>query len=304
MFSIKTVRVTIQLHEGQFSGGNTNNTNGTNSSDDKKGSNTVIIEGLPVAVEVEKQGGDSKNKAAVTVQNLKLETVKQLTVLSFKRLETYNNIIQIDAGNQGAELSTVFIGEITSSVPEINDNGTLDLKIEALAGYYPSLIPSQPVSVQGTTTIDKLMAQFAKEAQYDYENKNVTGSVANCVFIGSPVAKARALARQANIDLIIDDKKFTIQTFEAPKDGQIPLIANYTGMIGYPSFSSNGIEVKCEFNNNLKVGGYFKLESILPQASGEWQIVKLRHNLEAYLPNGGTWQSEVSGVLPGSGKNS
>lgn len=296
MFSIKTVRVTIQLYKGQFTNSDTETTD-----DDNK--NTVIIEGLPVSVDVQKQGGESKNKATVTIQNLKLETVKQLTVLSFKRLETYNNIIQIDAGNQGAELSTVFIGEITSSVPEIDDSGTLSLKIEALAGYYPSLIPSQPVSVQGTTTIDKLMAQFAKEAQYDYENKNVTGSVANCVFIGSPVAKARALARQANIDLIIDDRKFTIQTFNAPKDGQIPVIANYTGMIGYPSFSTTGIDVKCEFNNNLKIGGYFKLESILPQATGEWQIVKINHVLEAYQPNSGTWQSEVSGVIPGSAQN-
>lgn len=284
MFSIKTVRVTVQLHEGQFSGSG----------------NTVIIEGLPVMVEIEKQGGESKNKATVTVQNLKLETVKQLTVLSFKRLETYNNILQIDAGNKDADLSTIFIGEITSSVPEINDDGTLALRIEALAGYYPALIPSSPTSVQGTTTIDKLMAQFAKEAGYDYENKNITGSVANCVFIGSPIAKARALARQTNIDLIIDDKKFTIQTFDAPKSGQIPLIANYTGMIGYPSFSSSGIDVRCEFNKELKIGGYFKLESILPHASGEWQIVKIRHSLEAYTPQGGTWESEVSGVLPGS----
>lgn len=295
MFSIKTVRITIRLQEGEFSGGG--NT-GDNNQDQQ--TNTVLIEGLPVSVDIEKQGGDSKNKATVVIQNLKLDTVKQLTVLSFKRLQTYNNIIQIDAGNQGAELSTAFIGEITSAVPQITDNGVLLLKIEALAGYYASLIPSAPVSVQGTTTIDKLMSQFAKEAKYKYENKNVTGSVSNCVFIGSPIKKAQTLARQANIDLLIDDGKFTIQTFEAPKEGEPPLLANYTGMIGYPSFSSNGIDVRCEYNENLKVGGYFKLESILPQASGEWQIVKLKHSLEAYIPNGGRWETTVSGVIPGS----
>ena len=287
MFSIKTIRITIKLQEGQFSGG----------------ANQIMIEGLPVSVDIQKQGGEDKNKANIVIQNLKLDTVKQLTVLSFKRLQTYNNIIQIDAGNQGAELSTVFIGEIVSSVPEFDDSGTLNLKINALTGYYPALISSQPVSVQGTTTIDKLMSQFAKEAKYDYENKNVTGSVANCVFIGSPIKKAQTLARQANIDLLIDDNKFTIQTFNAPKEGEPPLIANYTGMIGYPSFSTNGIEVKCEFNNNLKVGGYFKLESILPQASGEWQITKIQHSLEAYIPNSGTWETSVSGVIPGSAQN-
>lgn len=284
MFSIKTIRVTAQLQKGQFSGSG----------------NTVIIENVPITVDITKQGGEDKNKATITVENLKLETVKQLTVLSFKRLETYNNVVQIEAGNKDTDLSTIFIGEVTSSIPEISDNGTLSLKMEVMAGYYPALIPSKPVSVQGVTTIDNLMSQFAKEAGYSYENKNITGSVSNCVFIGSPIAKARALAKQTNIDLLIDDNKFTIQTFNAPKDGQIPLISKNTGMIGYPSFSSEGIDVKCEFNNNLKVGGYFKLESILPFATGEWQIVKLTHRLEAYQPSSGTWETTVSGVLPGS----
>ena len=286
MFSVKTVRVTIQLRKGEFD----------------NGGNTVIIEGLPVSVTVTKQGGEAKNKASVTVDNLKLETATQLTTLAFKRLETYNNVIQIDAGNQGAELSTIFIGEITSAVPVMSDS-KLSLKIEALAGYYPALIPSTPTSVQENTTVEKLMKQFADEAGYSFENKGITASIANSVFVGSPVEKAKTLARQADVDLLIDDNKFTIQPFEAPKDGQIPLLSKNTGLISYPSFSNEGINCKSVFNDKLKVGSYFKLESVLPHASGEWQITKVEHRLEAYTPNSGTWESDVTGVLPGGNTN-
>ena len=286
MFSVKTVRITIQLRKGEFD----------------NGGNTVIIEGLPVSVTVTKQGGEAKNKASVTVDNLKLETATQLTTLAFKRLETYNNVIQIDAGSQGAELSTIFIGEITSAVPVMSDS-KLSLKIEALAGYYPALIPSTPTSVQENTTVEKLMKQFADEAGYSFENKGITASIANSVFVGSPVEKAKTLARQADVDLLIDDNKFTIQPFEAPKDGQIPLLSKSTGLIGYPSFSNEGINCKSVFNDKLKVGSYFKLESILPHASGEWQITKVEHRLEAYTPNSGTWESDVTGVLPGGNTN-
>lgn len=286
MFSVKTVRITIQLRKGEFDGGG----------------NTVIIEGLPVSVTVTKQGGEAKNKASVTVDNLKLETATQLTTLAFKRLETYNNVIQIDAGSQGAELSTIFIGEITSAVPVMGDN-KLSLKIEALAGYYPALIPSTPTSVQENTTVEKLMKQFADEAGYSFENKGITASIANSVFVGSPVEKAKTLARQADVDLLIDDNKFTIQPFEAPKEGQIPLLSKGTGLIGYPSFSNEGINCKSVFNDKLKVGSYFKLESVLPHASGEWQITKVEHRLEAYTPNSGTWESDVTGVLPGGNTN-
>ena len=286
MFSVKTVRITIQLRKGEFDGGG----------------NTVIIEGLPVSVTVTKQGGEAKNKASVTVDNLKLETATQLTTLAFKRLETYNNVIQIDAGSQGAELSTIFIGEITSAVPVMGDN-KLSLKIEALAGYYPALIPSTPTSVQENTTVEKLMKQFADEAGYSFENKGITASIANSVFVGSPVEKAKTLARQADVDLLIDDNKFTIQPFEAPKEGQIPLLSKGTGLIDYPSFSNEGINCKSVFNDKLKVGSYFKLESVLPHASGEWQITKVEHRLEAYTPNSGTWESDVTGVLPGGNTN-
>ena len=286
MFSIKTVRITIQLRKGEFEGGG----------------NTVIIEGLPVNVTVTKQGGEAKNKASVTVDNLKLETATQLTTLAFKRLETYNNVIQIDAGSQGAELSTIFIGEITSAVPVMSDS-KLSLKIEALAGYYPALIPSTPTSVQENTTVEKLMKQFADEAGYSFENKGITASIANSVFVGSPVEKAKTLARQADVDLLIDDNKFIIQPFEAPKEGQIPLLSKGTGLIGYPSFSNEGINCKSVFNDKLKVGSYFKLESVLPHASGEWQITKVEHRLEAYTPNSGTWESDVTGVLPGGNTN-
>lgn len=286
MFSVKTVRITIQLRKGEFD----------------NGGNTVIIEGLPVSVTVTKQGGEAKNKASVTVDNLKLETATQLTTLAFKRLETYNNVIQIDAGSQGAELSTIFIGEITSAVPVMSDS-KLSLKIEALAGYYPALIPSTPTSVQENTTVEKLMKQFADEAGYSFENKGITASIANSVFVGSPVEKAKTLARQADVDLLIDDNKFTIQPFEAPKDGQIPLLSKNTGLIGYPSFSNEGINCKSVFNDKLKVGSYFKLESVLPHASGEWQITKVEHRLEAYTPNSGTWESDVTGVLPGGNTN-
>lgn len=286
MFSIKTVRLTIQLRKGEFDGGG----------------NTVIIEGLPVSVTVTKQGGEAKNKASITVDNLKLETATQLTTLAFKRLETYNNVIQIDAGSKGAALSTIFIGEITSAVPIMGEN-KISLKIEALTGYYPALLPTAPTSVQGNTAVETLMKQFADEAGYGFENKGITASVANSVFVGSPIEKAKTLARQADIDLLIDDNKFTIQPFEAPKDGQIPLLSRNSGLLDYPSFSNEGINCKSIFNDQLKVGGYFKLESILPHASGEWQITKVEHKLEAYQTNGGAWESNVTGVLPGGNAN-
>lgn len=279
MFTEKTIKVTVFLREGDFGNGN----------------NTVAYEGLPTEVEIEKSGGKDGCKASVTIYGMKLDTARQMTMLAFRKLQTYNNVIVIEAGTKHQKLDNVFQGEIVTAVPAIDQNN-LVFKIEARAGYYPNLIPTPPVSVQGETTVDKLMQQFAKEASYDYENRGITASVANSVFYGSPVQKAQQLATQMGFDLLIIDRKFIIQPYETEPKGTIPLVSKDSGLIGYPSFTNDGVQCSSLFNPDFELGGYFELKTILPHASGIWKINKLSTKLSAYVPGGTSWQTDLSGV--------
>lgn len=67
-FSEKTIRTTVYMRQGSFNGG----------------SNTVSFEGLPIEVNVSKPGGEDMGKATVTVNNMKLDTMQQLTMLAFR----------------------------------------------------------------------------------------------------------------------------------------------------------------------------------------------------------------------------
>ena len=278
-FTEKTIKITVFLRDGEFGQGN----------------NTVVYEGLPTQVNVSKTGEKDGCKADVVISNIKLDTARQMTMLAFRKLQTYNNIIVIEAGTKGQQLNNVFQGEIITAVPVIGD-ANLDFKIEARCGYYPNLIPTPPVSVQGETTVEKLMTQFAKEENYDFENRGITMSVVNSVFAGSPVQKAQQLATQVGIDLIIDNRKFIIQPYETEPKGTIPLISKESGLIGYPSYTNDGVECSALYNPDFDLGGYFELKTILPHASGIWKIAKLEHKLSAYVPNGTEWETHLSGV--------
>ena len=144
-----------------------------------------------------------------------------------------------------------------------------------------------------------MLTQWAEEAGYKYENKGVQGTVENAVFLGSPIKKCQTLAHQYDFDLLIDDGKITSQPWNAPTDGEIPLIANYSGLLGYPSFSDNGISFTCIFNDKIKVGGIVSLQSILPWATAEWQVTKVEHQLSAF-DNSGIWETNVDAVVPGT----
>ena len=276
-FSIKTIQIAVTLGKGNFS----------------EGGNTKIIEGLACDVSVQKPGLPEKNSAAVKIWGLKYEDMAQLTMLAFKPLESQHNLISIKAGEKGGLLALVFQGEITSAFADFNAAPDVCMQFEADSGSYPQQIASPVVTVKGEAKADQLFSQFAQSAGYTFKNEGVTSSVQNAWFPGSPIDKMTKLARDVGCELIIDDGAIVVLPAGKAREGNAVLLTKNTGLIGYPTFNQDGISCKCIFNPDLIYGGLIKVESIVPRATGLWRITKLTHDLSAYNPGGGNWESQI-----------
>ena len=224
-----------------------------------------------------------------------------MTFLAFQPLQSLKNLITIEAGEQGKTLATVFKGEITSAYADYGSVPDVEFKIEALSGGYAAQIGAKPISVKGNAKAADLIKQFAKEIGYTFKNEGVAASVRNAVFNGSPIEKARSVADEVGAELLIDDDSMILMPYDKPRSGGAVLLTPETGLIGYPSFTSDGISFSCFFNPNLKQGGQVKIESIVPRASGYWKITKLSHKLTAYRTGGGSWYSSVDAAYIGGG---
>lgn len=277
-FTNKTIQVVMAMAEGVF----------------QNGANQITVEGLPTTVDIQKQGGDERPSCTVTIGNLNIDVVKQLTTLSFRPLQRFKNQITVNAGEVGKQLQTIFIGDFENAYGEFQNAPTMNLMVKAIAAQHGALMATPATSVDGTEQVAKLMEQWAIEAGCTLENKGVNASVKNVVYRGSPVDKAKTLARDVGIDLIIDDGKFIITPNGRAVDGNAVLIDPKHGLLGYPAFSNDGIEFNMIFDPNVKIGGLVKIESIVPRASGIWKVTKITTKLEAYVPNGGSWNSSVS----------
>lgn len=284
-FKLKTIRTTITLGKGTFGGGG----------------NSKIIEGLATDVDITKPGLPEKNSASVSIANISLADMEQMTFLAFQPLQSLKNLIAIEAGEQGKTLATVFKGEITSAYADYGSVPDVEFKIEALSGGYAAQIGAKPISVKGNAKAADLIKQFAKEIGYTFKNEGVAASVRNAVFNGSPIEKARSVADEVGAELLIDDDSMILMPYDKPRSGGAVLLTPETGLIGYPSFTSDGISFSCFFNPNLKQGGQVKIESIVPRASGYWKITKLSHRLTAYRTGGGSWYSSVDAAYIGGG---
>jgi hypothetical protein len=282
-FTQKSIETQIILAAGDFGGGN-----------------TKTIRGLATQADITKPGGDEKGSCKIKIWGLSYADIERLTALSFKAMESQKNLIRVSAGEDGEVLPVCFAGEITSAMADFNQAPDVPLEIEAAAGFYPQRIIKPPVSVQGEARVADLLEQQSREAGYAFKNEGVTGSLRNCVVSGSPIEKAEKIARQANVELVIDDNQIiAIPAGGVRKSAAIPWLTPKTGLEGYPTFNQDGIVCNCLYRPDLRLAGLVKVESMVPRASGTWKITKLSHHLAAYKPDGGPWQSQFEAQYVG-----
>ena len=280
-FSEKELEITVVLGKGTFGGEG----------------NTKIIKGLAAKCVIEKVHLPDKNKAKVQIYGVKLEDMEQMTTLAFLPLETQKNYVQIKAGEKDQELSLVFKGEITTAFANFNTAPDIALELEAMAGYFPSLTAIPATSANGSVSLDSLLSKLAGQAEYTFINKGVTGSVINPYLIGSPFEQIRQLASDNDFDVLLDDEEVIALPKEKTRGGNTVKLSASTGLIGYPTFSSSGISVKCLYEKNMQIGGLVEIESLVPKAGGVWKITKLTHTLSAHFPGENVWESQVDAVL-------
>ena len=210
------------------------------------------------------------------------------------------NKINVSAGEKGKTLSVIFKGEIINAWADFNAAPSPTFKIEANCGLFPALIPQPPISVNGNQTVAGLIDQISKEIGYTLENNDITASIKDCIIEGDPVTKMRRIAGAVGANLIFDDDKVVLVEKHGIRktQGSIPLINAMNGMIGYPTFSNNGINVTTFFRPDLRIGANFKLETIVPRASGTWKITGLRHELSANDPGAQAWNTSITAIYP------
>lgn len=260
--------------------------------------NTKIIRGLATDVSIERPGLPDKDKAKVKIYNLPLSEMEQLTTLAFRPLQVRKNIIRIFAGSEN-NLSEVFNGDITSAFGNFNNAPDPTFEIEALCGYYASIEPSHPTSINGSTPVADIISKIATAINYAFINQGVTASLRDTVLNGSPIEQAINAARHVGAQLLINDATMTLLNANDALSGNAVLLTKETGMIGYPTFNNEGISVKSLYNKAFKFNGLLKIESIVPKATGVWRITKLAHSLSAFNSMGGQWISEIEATYTG-----
>lgn len=276
MFTKKKIRLEITLQYGKF--GN--------------GTNTVVIEDLPMSVSIKKEGFPSMNTAKIFVTGLSSELMEALTFLNYRILTINRNYISIYAGDESG-MSLAFAGEISLARPNFNNAPSVRMEFEAFTGYSSRMVAAPPLSLKGNIPVSDICLQIANKMGFNFVNDGVNKIAKNPRLSGSDMNKLINLAKDYDIGINVDDG--TVRIFNKGASDRVMLsVSDENGLIGYPSFEQNGISCSVEYTPNVRLWDKFEIQTVLSKASGQWFIQSIEHRLDANI-QGGLWQTDLKG---------
>lgn len=248
---------------------------------------TLSIEQLRVAFEIDKTINEKPNPAKIQVWNLNRDHINQLLSQDYKKVA-----LSVGYG----ELRQIYVGDITKT--RIQREG-LDfvLTLECSDGHQAYTQSRAKTTLKAGATDKQIVEELQKtmpkvqSGAIDIPNqrKLPRGRVLN----GNSRDILNKIARNNKADWSIQDGALIFLPKDKVLNDDAVLISQDTGMINAPEQTDEGLELTCLLNPALQIGRLVKVESIIEYFNGEYKIVKLAHSGDGI---GGDWHSKITVV--------
>lgn len=262
-------------------------------------SNRVRLSGLRTSIVIVKAGGKGLSMAQVRIYGMRDSVMNQISTLGVPiAYFLAQNDIVIEAGDKGSALSTVFEGGIQQAWADLDASPNVAFNIVAYVGLLSTVAPTAATSFTGVADVGVIMSSLATRAGLNFQNNGVTVKLSSPYFSGSLMDQIRACAENSGISYIIDNGTLYIWPYGTSRTGSRPIISPDTGLVGYPRYTSLGIDFTTLYNPSIGYGSEVELVTTLKPALGNWVVKKLTYELESEMP-GGRWFTHVEATRPG-----
>lgn len=286
-FARRHIDLKFQLGQGDFG---------------KAGFDTIDVSGLRVQATITKAGGVSMSELNLRVYGLPLDVMNKLTILNqLRQYDARRNVVTVAAGDDMG--STVcFVGNIVESWADMHESPDAVMTIRGASGYVDLMQPVTPTSYKGAVDVATILSGLALRMTppLTLENNGVSVTLSNPYLPGTILDQIRAVARAGNFNCVIDDvnARLAIWPDGGVRTGLRTVISSETGMVGYPAYTQNGLQLTTLYNPSLTFGTQIEVRSQLLPASGGWSVATVGHDLESEMP-AGKWFTRVECGLIG-----
>lgn len=254
---------------------------------DKTEEQTFHLEGLRVEARIDNPGGfQSWGSLQARVFGLRREVLNTFTMVAGKTIGQTNNRVIVEAGDDVTGMSRVFDGNIFFSAQNLQGAPDVCLELVAVSAMYERMAPAAPNSYKGEFDVATAIKGLAQAAGFGFENAGVTVKLRDHYAAGSLIDQIYDLARSAGIMCSIDNRIVSIWPNGGSRSERIIKVSAQTGLVGYPTISSNGTAIRTVFNPAINISAKIDLESVIEPVNGRWYCQTVTHELASLVPDG------------------
>lgn len=271
--------------------------------------NTVLLKGLRCqATILSYQGGQTPagSQLQMRLHGMRGEDMAKLSTLGFSAGTYVKNYIEVSAGDDASGMSEVFSGNIASCLVDYNAMPDVGVDLLAFDGYTQQFAPVAGISYRGAMDVATMIQSICAQAGLKFINNGVTTKLSNHAAGGTAISQIQDICFAAGIAWSLQNGTLSIWPKLGNKDDTIIAIDANSGLVGYPMYSAQGVDVVSLFNPAIQVGRRMKVTSstpnLNPQATlrfigqkpnmekpsgdGTYHIFSVTHDLSSQTPNG------------------
>jgi hypothetical protein len=256
------------------------------------GGNKLVIDGLRISAGISIAARQAST-LSLNIWGMLESDMDALTVAwqTFGAIRQ-NKISVLTSNGPNDKYKLAFIGTIIEAQPDFLRAPDVSFQILAKICYYQQVSIADQLSFPGTVDIDVLGRYFAEKLELSYVNIGAKGTFTNPVYTGSVFDQLRDVGKAGNFDFYFAGEKLVFAPISISQPlTEIPsvVLTPFTGLIGYPMFSRQGLIVTAIYDPAFQCGSAIEIrESKVKGANGRWYPFSIELALTSNLP-GGQW---------------
>lgn len=285
----------------------------------------VTLSGLRVRATVTNAGMFTGSQLSLRVEGMTLAMMNRLSVvMAMTNISNQTNTrfsgatVQVQAGDAGGTLSTVFLGDIAEAFVDFSGAPSVAFQVLAYDTLSLKVTTAIPTSYSQPTPAATIFSELAAKAGLTFANHGVKQTINSFYEAGDLMKQIDKLAHSIHAVYRVDTVTGMLHVWGRANDGTqektTVKLSKSTGLVGYAAYNQNGIGVTAFFNPALQYMVPFQLVSeylpegwvnnqmgqSIPQmpSTGLWKPTLVTHDIASELPNG-PWFTQMTAIRAG-----
>lgn len=244
-----------------------------------------------------RQSGQQFGNAKVEVFGVPLASMNQIARLWGEALTPQGtDTLTINVWN-GMSFVPFFQGVIAWSAVDASGMPNVKLSIEANSAFGLMITPASPYANAGPVLLKDVLTTLGTLGGFtiDYSTSAPNYSLTDVRLVGTPMEQLAAVMNYfPDLTWTTVLQRVKVRQKDAPYSSEAINIAPETGLVGYPVYSTSGLQFDTLFNPLIYPGAALNIKTQFDFVTRTtWIAAVLAHELDVNVP-GGKWMTSVA----------